>query len=201
MPNPYTFVNWGILGEGKEPVPAQQGGWVVKFESKIQDDANWNQYEFYSDESYYLNVENAIRHFIGRLREYEEIRSEIVDSALFEGWVSLNLGMQPDAFEMPTLLHLFEKGYLDNTIPNCNSGDSIIDGECFDEYLLNLMNDMEFYELFIEGCSNMLAKEMKDWNNGFWSWEIEKEFPQNTYSGHITKWDGPKWEDKDKGDE
>ena len=29
MPNPYTFVNWGLLGEGKEPIAERGDIWIV----------------------------------------------------------------------------------------------------------------------------------------------------------------------------
>ena len=33
MSNPYTFINWGLLGEGKEPIAERGDTWIVSPEA------------------------------------------------------------------------------------------------------------------------------------------------------------------------
>ena len=40
MSNPYTFVNWGLLGEGKEPIAERGDIWIVKSANTHQGDLN-----------------------------------------------------------------------------------------------------------------------------------------------------------------
>ena len=185
MSNPYTFVNWGLLGEGKEPVATQQQGWVVERENKYQDEFEWNRYEVDTKQKFYLNYENALKVFFSWLentRLFEPIQEYYMDRFTDGGWISPNFDMEGDLYgdfdALPSLDYLYEKRYLPLS--------EIQDYE-----------DEEIWDLMMRGLI-----EMANQGRGTsFSYEIEHmEVPQNTYSSSLTRWNGPKWEDKDKGD-
>jgi len=203
MPNPYTFVNWGLLGEGKEPVATQQEGWVVKRENTYQDEYNWDKYEFHTEQKFYLNYENALKVFFSWLentRLFEPIQEYYMGRFTDGGWISPNFDKEDDLYgdfdALPSLDYLYEKGYLPlSEIPGCNE---YMD-KAYQNYEadLGVAEDEEIWDLMMRGLI-----EMANQGRGTsFSYEIEHmEVPQNTYFSSLTQWNGPKWEDKDKGD-
>ncbi len=201
MPNPYTFVNWGLLGEGKEPVATQQEGWVVERENKYQDEFEWNRYEFVTEQKFYLNYENALKVFFSWFENtyiFEPIKEYYMNRWSYGGWISPNFdmegGLYGDFDALPSIDYLYEKGYLPlSEIPGCNE---YMD-EAYQNYF-DLIDEEEIWDLMMRGLI-----EMANQGRGTsFAYEIEHmEVPQNTYSSSLTQWHGPKWEDKDKGDE
>ena len=56
MPNPYTFVNWGLLGEGKEPVLERREEYVLEYAfTHIWDDQRLRDVYIYNFPIYSIN--------------------------------------------------------------------------------------------------------------------------------------------------
>jgi len=118
MPNPYTFVNWGLLGEGKEPVLERREEYVLEYAfTMMWDDFRMRDLHLYNYPIY--SIDNAktlitdaiidkIHYF---LYEQDNVYDMVIEAEVMH--FPYTIEIMGKTLEIPTNLEFYVGQYID----------------------------------------------------------------------------------------
>ena len=217
-------MNWGF-----KPVNRDTEGWVYDAEIQIQDEWDWNKYDYSTSKKFYLQWKNAFDQFLRLLmgslagNEFKELYNA---DAHDDKSVMLSLEGQRGIYgyleSFPSIYYLIgEKCIPLDMFPEVevnlgggqivNWNKDILKGmqwNSFEEFeklydVLDYVNEVMHYEwdgqlwdIMTEYLPKLVEKN-PDWGYLYAEYDYEAN-PQNKYQFQISKWQGPKWEDKEE---
>ena len=217
-------MNWGF-----KPVNRDTEGWVYDAEIKIQDDYDWNRYDFSTSKRFYLQWKNAFDQFLRLLmgslagNEFRELyNADAHDSKSVILQLEGPGGVYGYLESFPSIYYLIgEKCIPLDMFPEVevnlgggqivNWNKDILKGmqwSSFEEferldnvvdYVVELMHHEwagQLWDIMTEFFPKLVEKN-PDWGYLYAQYDYEMN-PQNKYQFQITKWNGPKWEDKEE---